>query len=505
MLLHVICNFVAGISIVSIVTVHIVRKLGLVEVSTAIITIPLDEVAKRVLNSQTICNDVVTVDLEASAHVVLRIVDNAIDGVVAAPQPSVIYDDVARVDLEHCLRCDFNVLVCADTSKHIMDGAGCRCITGIALGAAKLEESRSHMFFGSSLQEKTTYLNAVDVTDLNAWLVWRCHECRKTKTKQNGVCIVDDDRVFEMVDARLQHNVESSRQLLVYCLGEAIIRTDVVGSDKNILEWDLVGVVVVRRRSSLVELYTRYHQTVFASVRHHDVGFLDDDGRHVDSGVRVAFIETAVRFWRVLHSGKNNVPDALLPLANERVAREELLLTARADDTVDRHVRHVTTAGVTGHDEGWNVLIQVHVSVYDHAAERSRLRYSPHEFVGVGEDVKVLGSAPEVAKCAAFWLLLLLSGREAGNSGVGGAFTHAVHSHVVTYVDLELVGTGCEENSKAVRVELTVAGRIPPTLRLLHLVDDLLRVFLTRLQDFHVISVPGGRVGLRARKGLRYK
>ena len=99
----------------------------------------------------------------------------------------------------------------------------------------------------------------------------------------------------------------------------------------------------------------------------------------------------------------------------------------------------------------------------------------------------------------------MLSGREAGNSGVGGALAHAVHSHVVTYVNLEFVSAGREENSISVGVELAVARWIPPTLRLLHLVDDLLRVFLTGLQDFHVIGVPGGWVRLGACEGLRYE
>ena len=86
---------------------NIVRKLALVEVDFAVVSVPLDEVTKGVLREKTEGLDVVRIDLKAILCVVSAAIDGPTNVVVSSPEPGVVNDDVLVVDLEHALGADF--------------------------------------------------------------------------------------------------------------------------------------------------------------------------------------------------------------------------------------------------------------------------------------------------------------------------------------------------------------------------------------------------------------
>jgi len=123
----------ANVALVRIVGLgNVVGQLALVEPDLTVVAIPLNEISKRVLREETVCLNVVSVDLQAVLDVVLAIVDEATDVVVSPPEPSVVDDDILVVDLNHALGGDLiliAIISSADSGEDIGDHTRCRLVS----------------------------------------------------------------------------------------------------------------------------------------------------------------------------------------------------------------------------------------------------------------------------------------------------------------------------------------------------------------------------------------
>jgi len=119
---HRVIDLVSCVSTVTIGSIDIVWELRLVEDRHTIVTVPLNHVAKGMLCSKTVSNDIVTIDNGALGYRVITVVHKALFVVISTPQPSVINDNISAVDNYHgissCWVCIL-IVSSSDSSEYI--------------------------------------------------------------------------------------------------------------------------------------------------------------------------------------------------------------------------------------------------------------------------------------------------------------------------------------------------------------------------------------------------
>jgi len=77
---------------------HVIREFRLEEVSSAVITAPVDKRFESVLGKQSVSSDVISIDGQCISSGVPAVRHGATDIMVSPPEPSVVDNHVARVD-----------------------------------------------------------------------------------------------------------------------------------------------------------------------------------------------------------------------------------------------------------------------------------------------------------------------------------------------------------------------------------------------------------------------
>lgn len=205
---HVIGNLVRYKSLISVVFLSdVIGKFGLVEVRFSVVTVPDKHVSKSMLNSESITSYVVSVDLKASIAGVPAVVHQALGIVIGSPEPHIINNSVAGVNLDHLVSLDVTRYVGSSNSgKNVAQNDGVLRISGVTR-FTNFQERVSGT--GTGLEEDTGDSYTVDVCDFNCSSSISRDESSKTKTEDNCVWVVDLDGVLKMINSGLENEVES--------------------------------------------------------------------------------------------------------------------------------------------------------------------------------------------------------------------------------------------------------------------------------------------------------
>lgn len=140
-------DLVPSKSCIGIALINIIWILGLVEVRLSIISVPFKHVAQGVFASKTVSSNAVSINLETSVNWIGLVFNETTSVMISSPEPSVIDDDVATVNLDHNRGFDFILIWSTDTGEDIMHGSWVFRFTSISLVSPR-EESRTVGFTG---------------------------------------------------------------------------------------------------------------------------------------------------------------------------------------------------------------------------------------------------------------------------------------------------------------------------------------------------------------------
>ena len=120
---HIFAQLVGSEALVGVVGLgDVVWKLRLVEVDFTVVSVPRSHIAEGVLDEEPVSLDVVAVNLDTGGYIVIRVVDEATNIVVCAPEPGVIHNDIVGVDLHHHFSgnlCLLRVGRASDSCEHV--------------------------------------------------------------------------------------------------------------------------------------------------------------------------------------------------------------------------------------------------------------------------------------------------------------------------------------------------------------------------------------------------
>ena len=165
MILDIVADFVTSEASLSIILGYIIRVLRLVEVGSAVFTIPLEQVANGMFGCESVAGDVVSIDLETSLDWISLIPDQTSDTVVSSPQPSVIDDNIAAVYLDHQLGLHFILIGSTDSGEDIVHSTWILSVPSIAF-ITPLQKYGSLNTTG--LKEKSRNSDTIDIFNLDA-------------------------------------------------------------------------------------------------------------------------------------------------------------------------------------------------------------------------------------------------------------------------------------------------------------------------------------------------
>jgi hypothetical protein len=130
-----------------------------------------------------------------------------LDVVIGSPEPDVIDNCVASVNLNHLI--SLYVTRCigsTNSGKNIAQNNGILLVTRVT-GLTNLQKRVCGT--GTSLKENSGNSDTVNVCDFNSCSSMGRNESSKTKTEDNGVWVVDLDGFLKMVNSGLENQVES--------------------------------------------------------------------------------------------------------------------------------------------------------------------------------------------------------------------------------------------------------------------------------------------------------
>ena len=96
-------------------------------------TIPLKQVADGMFGCKTVTDNIVSINLKTSRNRILPILDQTGNTMVSSPQPSVINNSIATVDLDHHLGLHFILIRSTNSSIHIAHGTWILRISSVSL------------------------------------------------------------------------------------------------------------------------------------------------------------------------------------------------------------------------------------------------------------------------------------------------------------------------------------------------------------------------------------
>ena len=83
---------------------HIVRKLALHEICFPTLSVPLDQIFGGMLNHETVHCHIIAIDDDTVGTRVVAIDDtSSTNSVISPPEPEVVSDNLAGIDLEHAV------------------------------------------------------------------------------------------------------------------------------------------------------------------------------------------------------------------------------------------------------------------------------------------------------------------------------------------------------------------------------------------------------------------
>jgi len=188
---YIVVNIIRGETGVSVVSVDVVGEFGLIHNSLSEVATPLNKVGHMMLDHETVCGHMVTVDDDADVAGVASISYSAIDVVISTPEPGVVNDCSVSVDDNHGSYAGWsNLLMIWPTSTNInIRHNAWKVRIALVLHDAPSEEDTRLDWTG--FEEETGDADVVDVGDFDTWPSCRGHKRSHTKTKEDGALLVD--------------------------------------------------------------------------------------------------------------------------------------------------------------------------------------------------------------------------------------------------------------------------------------------------------------------------
>mmetsp|Transcript_9562 Transcript_9562/g.21139 ORF Transcript_9562/g.21139 Transcript_9562/m.21139 type:complete len:460 (-) Transcript_9562:273-1652(-) len=366
---------------------HPVRQFTLVEVGLPPVAAPDRQILQGVLHGQPVHDDVVPLDESAVRAGVVRGGGVASVGVVGAPEPEVVADDVTGSHCDHSLCLHLREAVRpARPSEHIRQHPRVHSVPPIP-AVPPLQQGTG--LDRPGLQQHPGHPHPVHIPHRNHGLARSRDKDGKTQAEQDGVRVGHLNGFLKNVGPRTEDHMHPLLQLAVDGGGGVPL-----AGDKDLVKPHLSGGRPLHPHA--IKPHSRDIQIVQPIPINSDIRLLRNSrglrrSHHRDPPIRAAVVARGG-----IHPHEHHVPHPLEPAPHTRVPGEPLLLGAGGDLPLDYAVGHVAPAGEASGIAGL-VLEQYQVGVHVDAAEGGSLGHGPEHAIGPPEPV-VAGGTPKILR-----------------------------------------------------------------------------------------------------------
>ena len=217
---------------------RVVRNLGLVEISAAVVAVPQHLELLVMFDEEAIGGDVVAIDDEA---VVAEVAGPADAGaVIGSPDPGVVDDGVVGIDAEVNLGAAH--ACSADTEEDVVEEDGILRVRCMACLAVRFR-ARAGRLLRTGIDEESGDVDAVNVGGGDGGCAVGGLYRREAKTEDDGVGVRDVNRLRQVIVSGSEEQILALRQLGVDGGGGVFVRS----SDVELAEWNGAARVLSRR------------------------------------------------------------------------------------------------------------------------------------------------------------------------------------------------------------------------------------------------------------------
>ena len=448
---HIVGNLIRRIPVLAVLgplrlTRNVVRALGLIKEDNPAVSIPQRLKPLEMLNEQSISSDIIAVDDE-TIRGRIESPSGGINTVVRTPYPHVVDDDILRVDHDAagCFRYWGST---TNPTRNIKEGCGVgTVIDSTDTDIADLQEIGR--VGGTRIEEDASDRNTINVCNDKSRSALSGRQCRQSNSEDDGIGIVNDDRLRKVVNAGSKEQMSSTLQC------EIESQRSIEGRLGNIEPADRD-----RRRSESGRAIPTGPLTVLFQGRNNDgviVGIVDgkvwlfaDNGCICNNRKR-----RPRRARRIRVANENHIPHPTIPITPLSVASDILLLTSRDHVVIDNCISNKTATRVIVFRRSRSEVEELEISLVMTSAKPRSLRCRKHCRVGIDSrgDGEIFNSAPEILRRISC-VPCRSDIHAASNCHVVRDAAKAVNGGVKANLDICAVGTGFEEECVTLWTEL---------------------------------------------------